>query len=219
VLWGEVLAKPEYDAQGILIGYHGTTRECTDRVRLENEVRQLAFFDPLTNLPNRRLLDDRLGQSMAVSKRSGNYGAVIVLDLDSFKTINDLHGHHVGDLLLLEVARRLEDCVRQKDTVARFGGDEFVVILGELSTDKLLSRQQASEVAEKIRASLAAAYELAVTQTGRADAIVAHHGSASIGVALFLGLEASKNDILKWADAAMYQAKGAGRNTTRFSEH
>jgi len=218
VLWGEVLAKPEYDAQGVLIGYHGTTRECTDRVRLENEVRQLAFFDPLTNLPNRRLLDDRLGQSMAVSKRSGNYGAVIVLDLDNFKTINDLHGHHVGDLLLLEVARRLVDCVRQKDTVARFGGDEFVVILGELSTDMLLSRQQASEVAEKIRASLAAQYQLVVTQTGQADAIVAHHGSASVGVALFLGQDASKNDILKWADAAMYQAKGAGRNATRFSE-
>jgi diguanylate cyclase (GGDEF)-like protein/PAS domain S-box-containing protein len=218
MLWGEVLAKPEFDAQGTLIGYHGTTRECTDRVRLEEEVRQLAFFDPLTNLPNRRLLDDRLGQSMAVSRRSGHYGAVIVLDLDNFKTINDLHGHHVGDLLLREVARRLVDCVRQKDTVARFGGDEFVVILGELSADQSLSSQQAGEVAEKIRASLASPYRLVVSETGRADACVAHLGSASIGVTLFLGQAASQNDILKWADAAMYQAKAAGRDAVRFSE-
>jgi len=216
-LWGEVLAKPEYDAQGNIIGYHGTTRECTDRVRLENEVWHLAFFDPLTSLPNRRLLDDRLGQSLVVSKRSGNYGAVMVLDLDNFKTINDLHGHHVGDLLLLEVGRRLVDCVRQKDTVARFGGDEFVVIVGELSADLQRSIQQAREVAEKIRASLVAPYVLTVSQSGQADATVQHHCSASIGLTLFLGQEANQNDLLKWADAAMYQAKAAGRNVIHLS--
>jgi len=218
VLWGEVLAKPEYDAQGNIIGYHGTTRECTDRVRLENEVRQLAFFDPLTHLPNRRLLDDRLGQGLAVSKRSGNYGAVMVLDLDNFKTINDLHGHHVGDFLLLEVARRLVDCVRQKDTVARFGGDEFVVILGELSADHQLSVQQARDVAEKIRASLDASYQLRLIAPGQADNTVVHHCSASIGVALFLGQQACQSDLLKWADMAMYQAKEAGRNAIRFAD-
>jgi diguanylate cyclase (GGDEF)-like protein/PAS domain S-box-containing protein len=216
-LWGEVLAKPEYDAQGNIIGYHGSTRECTDRVRLENEVRHLAFFDPLTSLPNRRLLDDRLGQSLVVSKRSGNYGAVMVLDLDNFKTLNDLHGHHVGDLLLLEVGRRLVDCVRQKDTVARFGGDEFVVIVGELSADQQRSIQQAMEVAEKIRASLVAPYVLTVSQSGQADATVQHHCSASIGLTLFLGQESNQNDLLKWADAAMYQAKAAGRNAIRLS--
>lgn len=128
--------------------------------------------DPLTNLPNRRLLDDRLRQSLAVSKRSGNYGAVIVLDLDNFKTLNDLHGHDVGDLLLREVARRLVECVREKDTVARFGGDEFVVILDELSTGKLVSIGQATDVAEKIRNSLSAPYLLNVTQTGQAQAVV-----------------------------------------------
>ncbi len=218
ILWGEVLAKPDFDAQGDIVGYHGTTRECTDRVRLENEVRQLAFFDPLTNLPNRRLLDDRLRHSMAVSKRSGNYGAVIVLDLDNFKTLNDLHGHDLGDLLLLEVARRLLNCVRQKDTVARFGGDEFVVILDELSAGKPLSLEQATEVAEKIRTSLAAPYLLKVAQTGQAQAVVPHQCSASLGVVLFLGHEASQNDVLKWADNAMYQAKAAGRNVIRFSD-
>jgi len=218
VLWGEVLAKPDLDAQGKLVGYHGTTRECTERVRLEQEVRQLAFFDPLTSLPNRRLLDDRLGQSLVVSKRSGNFGAVMVLDLDNFKSVNDLHGHHVGDLLLLEVARRLLECVRQKDTIARFGGDEFVVVLGELSGDRQRSLHQASEVAEKIRASLVAPYLLTVRQTGQPDQTVAHECSASIGVALFQGMDASQNDLLKWADAAMYAAKAAGRNVIRFSD-
>jgi diguanylate cyclase (GGDEF)-like protein/PAS domain S-box-containing protein len=217
VLWGEVLAKPDVDAQGKLMGYHGTTRDCTERVRLEQEVRQLAFFDPLTNLPNRRLLDDRLGQSLVASKRSGNFGAVMVLDLDNFKALNDLHGHHVGDLLLQEVARRLAECVRQKDTIARFGGDEFVVIVGELSGDRQQSHQQASEVAEKIRASLVAPYVLTLSQTGQADQTVVHNCSASIGVALFQGLDASQNDLIKWADAAMYAAKAAGRNVIRFS--
>ncbi|APW47103.1 Diguanylate cyclase with PAS/PAC sensor [Rhodoferax antarcticus ANT.BR] len=218
VLWGEVIAKRDFDARGEIVGYHGTTRECTDRVRLESEVRQLAFFDPLTNLPNRRLLDDRLRQSIAVIKRSGNYGAVIVLDLDNFKILNDLHGHDVGDFLLLEVARRLVHCVRQKDTVARFGGDEFVVILDELSTVKLMSLRQATEVAEKIRNSLAAPYLLKVMQTDQAEAVVQHQCSASLGVVLFLGQEASQHDLLKWADNAMYQAKAAGRNVIRFSD-
>ncbi|MCW2311552.1 sensor domain-containing diguanylate cyclase [Rhodoferax antarcticus] len=218
VLWGEVIAKRDFDARGEIVGYHGMTRECTDRVRLESEVRQLAFFDPLTNLPNRRLLDDRLRQSIAVIKRSGNYGAVIVLDLDNFKILNDLHGHDVGDFLLLEVARRLVHCVRQKDTVSRFGGDEFVVILDELSTDKLMSLRQATEVAEKIRNSLAAPYLLKVMQTDQAEAVVQHQCSASLGVVLFLGQEASQHDLLKWADNAMYQAKAAGRNVIRFSD-
>lgn len=168
-------------------------------------------------MPNRRLLDDRLGQSLVVSKRSGNCGAVMVLDLDNFKTINDLHGHHLGDLLLVEVARRLVDCVRQKDTVARFGGDEFVVIVGELSADRQLSLQQAADVAEKIRTSLLAPYLLTVSQTGQVDTSVVHHCSASIGLALFLSQEASQNDLLKWADAAMYQAKAASCNVIHLS--
>ena len=193
VLRGEVIAKRVFNAQGEIVGYHGTTRECTERIRLESEVRQLAFFDPLTNLPNRRLLDDRLRQSIAVSQRSGSYGAVIVLDLDNFKTLNDLHGHDVGDLLLLEGARRLVHCVRQKDTVARFGGDEFVVILDELSSGKALSIQQATEVAEKIRLSLAMPYFLKVRQTGQPDAVVRHQCSASLGVVLFLGHTASQH--------------------------
>ncbi len=187
-----------------------------ERTALLEEIRQLAYFDALTGLPNRRMLDDRLKQSMAISKRSGLYGALLFLDLDNFKPLNDTHGHSVGDLLLVEVAKRLCACVREVDTVARLGGDEFVVMLVELDADKDQSTEQAATVAEKIRASLAAPYLLTVAQTGEEDKSVEHHCSASIGVVLFFNHEASQNDLMKWADAAMYQAKDAGRNVVQF---
>jgi len=219
VLWGEVLSKPERNAQGTIIGYHGITREITERKRLEDQVHQLAFHDGLTGLPNRRLLLDRLNQTMAASKRSGNYGAVMFLDLDNFKPLNDAHGHGAGDLLLIEVARRLTACVREIDTVARFGGDEFVVLLGELDVGRAESIEVARTVAEKIRVSLAVPYLLnAPLQDGMANGPVEHHCSASIGVMVFVNHEVIQSDILKWADAAMYQAKAAGRNTIRFYE-
>ena len=140
------------------------------------------------------------------------------LDLDNFKPLNDQHGHGVGDLLLLEVARRLTECVREADTVARLGGDEFVVMLGELHADAHQSIAQAHTVAEKIRLALAETYFLSVTQADHPEATVVHHCSASIGVAMFVNHEVSATDILKAADAAMYRAKNAGRNTVRFSE-
>ena len=180
------------------------------------EVRQLAFYDALTGLPNRRMLDDRLNQAMATSKRSGLFGALMFLDLDNFKPLNDTHGHGVGDLLLVEVAKRLTDCVRGVDTVARIGGDEFVVMLSELDVDRAQSTEQAAGVAEKVRLSLAAPYRLTVTQPGESDTTVEHHCTASIGVVLFINHEASQIDLMKWADAAMYQAKDAGRNVVRF---
>ena len=216
VLWGEVLSKPERDEQGAIIGYHGITREITQRKHLEDQVRQLAFHDPLTNLPNRRLLHDRLTQAMAASKRSACYGAVMFLDLDEFKTLNDTHGHEAGDLLLLEATRRLKNCVREVDTVSRFGGDEFVVLLAELNTDNGESNIHAQLIAEKIRTSLAEPYILALHKEGQDQSLVEHRCSASIGVVMFPNREASQDDVLKWADAAMYQAKDAGRNTIRF---
>ena len=176
----------------------------------------MAFYDALTGLPNRRLLGDRLNQTMAASKRSGLFAALMFLDLDNFKPLNDAHGHSVGDLLLIEVARRLCACVREMDTVARFGGDEFVVMLGELEPDRAQSISQTAAVAEKIRASLAAPYQLTVTHAGHPDSLVEHHCSASIGVVVFSNHEASLAEILQRADAAMYQAKDAGRNTVRF---
>ncbi|MDO8287358.1 MAG: diguanylate cyclase [Rhodoferax sp.] len=190
--------------------------DLSDTKRAQEQVRQLAFYDALTGLPNRRLLGDRLNQTMAASKRSGLFAALMFLDLDNFKPLNDAHGHSVGDLLLVEVARRLCTCVREMDTVARFGGDEFVVMLGELETDRAQSTTQAAAVAEKIRTCIAAPYQLTVTHAGHPDTLVEHHCSASIGVVVFTNHEGSQADVLQWADAAMYKAKDAGRNTVRF---
>jgi diguanylate cyclase (GGDEF)-like protein/PAS domain S-box-containing protein len=218
VLWGEVLAKPERDPEGVVTGYHGITREITQRKQLEDQVRQLAFFDPLTQLPNRRLLTDRLAIGLASSLRTGHHGALMFLDLDNFKTLNDVHGHAMGDLLLIEVAARLKACVRAVDTVSRFGGDEFVVLLGELETDHGHSLAQARAIAEKIRVSLSLPYQLTAATEGPSSPVIEHRCTASIGVKVFAHGTASQDEILKGADAAMYRAKDGGRNTIRFAE-
>lgn len=183
-----------------------------------HQVWELAFHDALTGLPNRRLLNDRLSQTMAVSKRSACYGALMFLDLDNFKPLNDKYGHVVGDMLLLEVANRLKNCVRETDTVARFGGDEFVVLIGELTAERTDAQAQAKHIAEKIRSSLAQPYSLTFARESDTETTVEHHCTASIGVALFIHHEASQDDILKWADKAMYQAKEAGRNQIKFDD-
>jgi diguanylate cyclase (GGDEF)-like protein len=190
----------------------------TERKLMENQVRELAFHDTLTHLPNRRLLNDRLNQIMAAGKRTGLYGALMFLDLDNFKPLNDAHGHEVGDLLLIEAADRLKRCVREMDTVARFGGDEFVAVIAELAADKTVAAAQAGLIAEKIRACLSAPYRLSVEHAGTAATLIEHHCTASIGVTLFVSQEASQDDLLKWADTAMYEAKSAGRNAIRFKE-
>ncbi|QVL48147.1 MAG: ABC transporter substrate-binding protein [Thiocapsa sp.] len=215
-VWTEVTTCGMKNAAGEFIGILGVTRNITERKQMEDHVRQLAFYDSLTRLPNRRLLNDRLSQTMAVSKRCACYGALMFLDLDNFKPLNDKHGHVVGDILLLEVANRLKNCVRETDTVARFGGDEFVVLVGDLMAEKTDARVQAKHIAEKIRSSLAQAYFLTFARESGAETTVEHHCTASIGVALFIHHEASQDDILKWADKAMYQAKEAGRNQIRF---
>jgi diguanylate cyclase (GGDEF)-like protein/PAS domain S-box-containing protein len=215
VLWGEVISTPELNARGEIVGYHGITREITARKLLEDQVNHLAFYDALTNLPNRRLLNDRLTQSMAASKRSNCHGAVVFLDLDNFKPLNDSFGHGVGDLLLIEAATRLKNCMREIDTVARFGGDEFVVILNGLDTDRTAATSQAQPVAEKILASLSAPYLLTVSRDMQPASTVEHHCTASIGVAMFISDECSQDDILKWADGAMYQAKNSGGNSIK----
>lgn len=228
-LWNRRKSGEEYAAtltisavrhdQGIVRQYVALFSDISERKLMEDQVRQLAFYDQLTQLPNRRLLSDRLSQTMAASNRSGLYCALMFVDLDNFKPINDAHGHGVGDLLLMEAGRRLTACVRQVDTVARFGGDEFVVMLGELDVDRTESTEQTRIVAEKIRISLAAPYLLNVQQhNGMADAVVEHHCTVSIGAVVFVNHEAGQNDILNWADAAMYQAKDAGKNAIRFYE-
>lgn len=177
------------------------------------KLRQMAFHDALTMLPNRRLLDDYLRQIMAASKRSGMHAALLFLDLDNFKLLNDTYGHEAGDLLLIEVADRLKCSVREIDTVARFGGDEFAVLLGDLAADKVESMSQAKIVAEKIRITLSKPYLVPIEHEGQAQRTVEHHCTASIGVVIFINHQASQEDILKWADAAMYRAKDQGRNT------
>lgn len=199
---------------GIQIAVVGV--DITARKQLEDQVRQLAFHDALTKLPNRRLLTDRLSQTMAASKRTGRHAALMSLDLDNFKPLNDAMGHDVGDLLLIEVAARLKSCMREIDTVGRLGGDEFVVLLSDLKADRIESTLQAEIIAEKIRVTLAEPYLLSIEQDGSAVCSVEHHCTACIGVVVFINYEASQHDILKWADAAMYRAKQEGRNAVRF---
>jgi len=194
-------------AGGVVTGSTVTFVDITERKKAEKSINRLAFYDPLTNLPNRRLLLDRLQQAMAVSTRSGRYGALLFLDLDHFKIINDTQGHAVGDLLLVEVAHRLQACVREGDSVARLGGDEFVVVLEELSSESDEAATQTELVAEKIRNELDRPYMLEDYEC---------HTTPSIGISLFLGHLENVEDLLKHADVAMYQAKTAGRNAIRF---
>ncbi|MBI5007431.1 MAG: PhnD/SsuA/transferrin family substrate-binding protein [Nitrosomonadales bacterium] len=187
-------------------------------LRQQKQMQHMAFYDMLTLLPNRRLLHDRLGQAVAASNRNKRYAALMFLDLDNFKPLNDTHGHEVGDLLLIEVARRLKACVREIDTVARLGGDEFVVLLLDLAPRIQESEVQAHIVAEKIRAALSDPYQLTIARDNQPAVTVEHHCSASIGVALFMDHEERPEDIIKEADAAMYQAKEMGRNRIHFSD-
>ena len=183
-------------------------RDITERQQAEDQIKNLAFYDPLTQLPNRRLLMDRLHITLASSNRHKRLAALLFIDLDNFKSLNDTLGHHQGDLLLQQVAARLLTCVRGSDTCARLGGDEFVVVLEDLGDDSLAAANQAEAVGKKILATLNEDYML--------DA-ASHHSSPSIGITLFgRGDDESIDEPLKRADLAMYQAKAAGRNTLRF---
>lgn len=208
---------PLWDQSGRVEKLMGIMEDITERKHAEELIHNFAFFDALTQLPNRRLLNDRLSQTMLASKRSNHYGALMFLDLDNFKPLNDAHGHDVGDLLLIEVARRISLCVREVDTVARFGGDEFVIMLADLDIDKTESIAQAAIVAEKIRSSLSEPYVLRVQRDNEERTIV-HRCTSSIGVVLFINHETGIDDIIRCADNAMYKAKQGGRNTIRFFE-
>ena len=193
--------------------------DITERRQEDELVHELAYHDSLTGLANRRLLLDHLELVLAGNRRNGRRGALLFLDLDHFKPLNDRHGHHVGDLLLVEVARRLRHCVRELDTVARFGGDEFVVLLSGLAAEIELARQQAAQIAEKARDALAEPYRLTTTHDGVAGT-VEYRCSASVGVLLFAGpseREGAAEGLLDQTDAAMYRAKEAGGNVVSFS--
>ena len=191
---------------GSITHYVGTFSDITENNDAEAEIHRLAYYDPLTHLPNRRLLQDRLGQALAATTRNGHYGAILFLDLDNFKTLNDTRGHDVGDLLLVEVARRLHAAVREGDTVARLGGDEFVVLLEDLSAEAEEAAMQTKQVGEKVLEALAQPYNFEGCE---------YHCTASIGIGLYRDQE-TVEELLRHADLAMYQAKTAGRNTLRF---
>jgi diguanylate cyclase (GGDEF)-like protein/PAS domain S-box-containing protein len=191
---------------GEVTHYVATLVDITQRKAAEEKIARLAFFDPLTRLPNRRLMMDRIQHALAARARSGDCGALLFIDLDHFKLINDTHGHDRGDRLLQQVARRLAAAVRACDTVARFGGDEFVVLLEDLSADRREAELKAVAVAEQIIGRLNAVFDL--------DGLM-HRTTPSIGVTVFDSGPTSVMDLLKQADVAMYQAKGAGRNAVR----
>jgi diguanylate cyclase (GGDEF)-like protein/PAS domain S-box-containing protein len=209
---GEVY--PEYliitavkSTDGIVTNYVATLVDITLSKQAADEIERLAFYDPLTSLPNRRLLLDRLNLALASSHRSARKGALLFIDLDNFKTLNDTLGHDMGDLLLQQVAERLAACVREGDTVARLGGDEFVVMLENLSEQTVEAATQTETIGEKVLAVLNQAYRLASHE---------YHSTPSIGATLFNGHEQATDELLKQADIAMYQAKTSGRNALRF---
>jgi diguanylate cyclase (GGDEF)-like protein/PAS domain S-box-containing protein len=181
--------------------------DVTARRRAEAEIQRLAYYDTLTQLPNRRLLTDRLRQSLASVSRSGSHGAVLFIDLDDFKRVNDTRGHLLGDQVLIEAAARLKGCLRAEDTIARVGGDEFVAILERLDTDARQAAARADEAAQRVMSALSRPLEVPGLR---------FHSSASIGVAMFGRVDDRVEDVLMHADSAMYRAKAAGRGTVRF---
>lgn len=207
------------DSDGRVARVVVVSHDITERKHLQEQVRQMAFHDVLTGLPNRRLFSDRLSQALATGTRLACHGALMFLDLDNFKPLNDTYGHDIGDLLLVEAASRLKHCVREMDTVARFGGDEFVVMLSQLEMNEAESIAQARTVAEKLCATLSEPYMLKIKRAANDEVTVEHRCSVSIGVALFNDHEANPSGILRCADLAMYRAKQAGGNQVRFCDN
>ncbi len=203
--WLNITAVVDKDDR--VTNYVGAFVDITERKRAENEIHHLAFYDPLSQLPNRRLLLDRLRQAIATSARNRSGGALLFIDLDNFKTLNDTKGHSIGDLLLIEVAKRLKGCIREGDTLARFGGDEFVLLLEGLSGDSAQAAVHARGAGEKVVAALNQPYILEGNE---------FHSSSSVGITLFANHREEIDELLKQADTAMYEAKKSGRNTLRF---
>jgi diguanylate cyclase (GGDEF)-like protein/PAS domain S-box-containing protein len=203
----EITKVKSYDDSGNITGIIGVGIDITERKIAEDEIKSLAFYDPLTLLPNRRLLLDRLKSALSSSVRNEQAGALLFIDLDNFKSLNDTLGHDMGDYLLQQVAQRLATCVREGDTVSRFGGDEFVVMLEELSKNMIEAAAQTEFVGEKILAALNLPYPLISGE---------YLSTPSIGATLFYGNNQSTDELMKQADIAMYQSKKAGRNTLRF---
>ena len=214
--WEEARIAPVKDESGKITHYVAIKLEITKRKQMEEQINQLAFYDVLTHLPNRRLLGDRLAQALLKSTRSNLYGALMFIDLDNFKPLNDHYGHLVGDILLIEVSKRLQQSIRDIDTIARFGGDEFVIILNDLHETLENATEIANTIAEKIRLSLAEPYDLTFQSSTEESQTIRYTCTATLGIVLFLGNQKKQEDLLKWADNAMYQAKEQGKNQIVF---
>jgi len=197
------------DDRGTVTNFVGTHTDITERKAAEEQIANLAFYDSLTGLPNRRLLMDRLHHAVVATKRKGNSGAVLFLDLDNFKELNDSLGHDIGDLLLKQVSERLSKCIREDDIVGRLGGDEFVIVLENLDKTYPEAREQTKVVANNILTTINLPYQLDTHE---------YIGTTSIGVTLFNGHRTNENELVKQADTAMYQAKRDGRNALKFFE-
>lgn len=207
-LWLQLRTSPIYDSHKNISGGVGIVSDITSRIMAEEKMKHQAYFDALTDIPNRFLLKDRIEQSLAHYRRHNTLLAVMFLDLDHFKSINDSLGHHIGDALLIETAVRLTSICREGDTVARLGGDEFVILLDDLGNDPLNAAKKAEIIAEKIHNILTLPFDV-----GQTEAIIT---TSSIGISIVNPEINNSDDLLKYADTAMYQAKKDGRNTTRF---
>ncbi|SDO14977.1 PAS domain S-box-containing protein/diguanylate cyclase (GGDEF) domain-containing protein [Janthinobacterium sp. OK676] len=207
--WVEAELVPFTDADGRQTHWVAVEREIDERKKSEADIHRLAFYDVLTGLPNRRLLMDRIGHLLAAAPRDQSISALMFIDLDHFKHINDARGHATGDALLRLAGERLAQLMRKADTVARIGGDEFVVLLAHLANDLDSAARAAAQVAEKIRAAIARDFEIGAQS---------YHCSASIGVTLLPKMEQQAHDLLREADIAMYRAKAEGRNGIAFFE-
>ncbi|MDX2370772.1 MAG: EAL domain-containing protein [Colwellia sp.] len=212
----ETIKKSFDGLDGTRYGLMSVSRDITERKKHEDEIRQLAFYDPLTQLPNRRMLQDRLQIMLTARSRDERFNALFFIDLDDFKIINDTQGHNVGDQLLIAVAARIQNSIREEDLVARIGGDEFVVMISNIDEDELTASHHAEEIAEKIRLSICRPYTLAIKENLNKTNELVFYCTPSVGISIFKSNLTSHDDILKQADVALYQAKAAGRNTIRF---
>ena len=212
----ETIKKTFDGLDGTRYGLMSVSRDITERKNNEDQIQQLAFYDPLTHLPNRRMFQDRLQLMVSTNSRDEQLNALFFIDLDHFKTLNDTQGHNMGDRLLIAVAARIQDCLREEDLVARLGGDEFVVIIANLGEDNVTASHITEEIAEKIRRSIGKPYTLSIKKNTDDKNEIVFNCTPSIGISLFKSNLTSHDEILKQADVAMYQAKAAGRNTIRF---
>lgn len=208
---------PLLNSKGEIYALCGISSDITERIAVQKRIEELAFYDELTHLPNRRMLEERFTLSLATLKRSQKYGAMVFLDLDNFKPLNDSFGHSAGDALLLEVGKRLLSVVRESDTVSRFGGDEFIILLCELEENEKASYEGALSVARKIQQVLSQPYELELVREDESVENIVHHCTASIGVSLYTKNSVEESIFLR-ADKAMYKAKEKGRNRIEFCE-